>query len=334
MGLYLGEGYQAFNPPQTLGERDQLGLQQYLFDQGVMVDLKGDHGTKAAGIALHKLMIGVILQAGIKDLAHQRVRFKPAGDREGVVLLAVESHPQGLDAADGQPGVLRAQYGADGVLMVVHPIGQFRILDAYQAGDGVVVARKVLGGAVDRDIGSQVERAQQIGGQEGVVGDQQQVVLATQAGQGCQVGKFQQRIGEGFDEQGPGGGCDGGQYCGCVAGVHIGERQAVLAEDLVEQAAGAAIQVFGDDQVVTCFEQQQQVGDGRHAGGVGKAPDAAVQSGDAVFQGLTGGVAGAAVIIPGALAESRVAEGGGLVDRDGHRPGSRIPLQPDLNCLC
>ncbi len=171
----------------------------------------------------------------------------------GILLLAVQADPQGLHAADRQPGILRPQHGADGVLVEVDLFGQLRVLDHHQAGDGVVVPGQVLGGAVDGDIGTQVQRAQQVGGQEGVVGDQQQIVFAADSGERPQIGEFEERIGEGLDEQRPGGGCDGRLHGSGVAGVHIGEGQAVLAEDLVEQPTGAAVEVFGDDQVVAAI---------------------------------------------------------------------------------
>ena len=119
-----------------------------------------------------------------------------------------------------------------------------------------------------------------------------------------------------------------------IGGVHVGEAQAVLGEDPVEQSAGSAVEVFGDDQVVAALEQQQQVGDGRHARGIGEAAGSAIQAGDAVLQGLAGGVAGAAVVVAGALAEAGMPEGGCLVDGNGHRAGPRVPLQSCLNRLC
>ena len=81
-------------------------------------------------------------------------------------------------------------------------------------------------------------------------------------------------------------------------------------------------------------EEQQQAGDRRHAGGIGKAAGGAVKPGHPFFKRLAGRVAGAAVVVAGALAKSRMAECSGLIDRDRHRPCSCVPLKADLCCLC
>ena len=54
--------------------------------------------------------------------------------------------------------------------------------------------------AVDSDIGTTVERAEQVRRQEGVIGNQQQLVAFAEGGDGSKVGKFQEWIGEGFNK--------------------------------------------------------------------------------------------------------------------------------------
>ena len=119
-------------------------------------------------------------------------------------LLAVKPDPEGLDAAGRQPGILRSQDGSDRVLVEVHRFGKLGILDGHHTGDGVVVSGQVFGCAVDGDIGTKVERTEQIGGQKGVVGNQQQIVAFADGGNCPEIGKFKKRIGEGLDKNGPG----------------------------------------------------------------------------------------------------------------------------------
>ena len=191
--------------------------------------------------------------------------------------------------------------------------------------------RQVLGAAVDGDVSPQFQRPQQVGGEEGVVDDAKRPPVVAEGRQTPDVRHLEERVGEGLDEQRPGVLLPGRGDCRLVAGVHVGEGQAELLEDLLEQAVSAAVEVFGHQQVVAPLKEEQQAGDGGHAGRIGEPSCSAVQAGDPLFQCLTGGVAGAAVVEAGALAQAGVAEGCGLVDRDGDGPGPGVPVETDVS---
>ena len=75
---------------------------------------------------------------------------------------------------------------------------------------------------------------------------------------------------------------------------------AAAAQDLVEQAEGAAVHVVAGDHVVTGAEQLHDGGGGGHAGAEGEAEGlavvAALERRDGALERVAGGVVGAAVL--------------------------------------
>ncbi len=104
-----------------------------------------------------------------------------------------------------------------------------------------------------------------------------------------------------------------------IAQVHEVDLEPLLRHDAGEQAIGAAVQVVVDEQVVAGREQHQERRLGGHAGGEGEAEFAAFERGQAVLQGLAGGVAAARVVERTGLVDAFEGEGRGLVDRRHHR---------------
>ncbi len=149
--------------------------------------------------------------------------------------------------------------------MKIDLLGQVGFTGHRQARNGVIMTGQVFCGAVDGDVCSEVQRAQQVRGQERVVGDQQQLMCVADRRQCRNVGKFKQRVGEGLNEQRLGILADGFLDTGSVAGVNVGEFKSVLSENLIKQPAGTAVEIFGYNQMVAGPEEQQNTGNGCHA---------------------------------------------------------------------
>ena len=114
---------------------------------------------------VRQLMLLVALETRIDDILHLRARLKPFCQGQGVFRLAGDAQRQRAGAAQGEPGVERADVGAQIVVVIAHPVD---ILFAARdnAAEGVAVAHIVFGAGLDHDIRAQIQRTQDIGGEE------------------------------------------------------------------------------------------------------------------------------------------------------------------------
>ena len=168
------------------------------------LDLEGeDRGTAVGEIQLVELMVGVLGQARVVDLGHVRVAHEEVDDLLGVLHVTVDAQRQSLGALEQDPGVERADAGALvtqqdsadigcegggtgslgkrntvvggvglsdlGVLAARLPI-EVTAVDDHTAQRGAVAADE-LGCGVDDDVGTMLQRTEQIRGAEGVVDD-------------------------------------------------------------------------------------------------------------------------------------------------------------------
>ena len=297
------------------------------------VQLKGDHAAEAGGLAQVDGIARVVLKAHVVDLLHLGVAAQPAGHR--LCVLVVPGHPQGqgLQPPEDQPGVEGGQAVAPGLHLPTEVGGQLGGLDHGDAGDDVVVAAQILGAAVDHDVGPQGEGPLEIGGQEGVVYHQEGAAAVGDLGDLPDVGHLHHGVGGGLDEEHTGGGPDGLAHGRQIGHLHIGEGAAQLAEDLVADAEGAAVDVVREDHMVPRLEQAEQAHVGRLAAGKGEGLGPLLQDGHGALQLLPGGVLKPGVVVAGGDAEPPVAEGGGLEDGEAHRPGDGVAAQGPVDHL-
>jgi hypothetical protein len=135
------------------------------------VDAEGDHPAVAAHLLAGQRVAGVVDQAWVGDASHLRMVGQELRDPHRVVVVPIHPHAEGLQAAQGEPGVERAGDGADGVLEERELLCGGRI-GADRAPDHVGVSADVLGRRVDHEVGAELERLLEVGRGEGVVGDQ------------------------------------------------------------------------------------------------------------------------------------------------------------------
>ena len=88
---------------------------------------------------------------------------------------------EGLGAAVHEVAVERAGHGAGGVLQEADALGQLVVVGGREPADHVAVAAEVLGGGVHDDVGAEGERLLQRRRGEGVVDDDDGVVLRGRA---------------------------------------------------------------------------------------------------------------------------------------------------------
>ena len=174
------------------------------------LNLKGkDRGTATGEVLLIELVIGVLRQARVVHLGDVAVTSQELNDLLGVLDMTVNAQRQSLGALEQDPGVERTdasalvtqQDSADigckgggtgslgkrdtvvggvglsnlGVLSARLPI-EVTAVDDHTAQRGAVAADE-LGCGVDDDIGTMLQRTEQIRGAEGVVDDNRQTVL-------------------------------------------------------------------------------------------------------------------------------------------------------------
>ena len=102
-----------------------------------------------------------------------RVAGQEVDDLLGVVAVPVHPQPEGLEPAQGQPGVERAGDRADRVLVEGDLLRELEVAYDERAADDVGVTAGVLRRGVDDDVGPESQRLLEVGRGEGVVDDEQ-----------------------------------------------------------------------------------------------------------------------------------------------------------------
>ena len=124
---------------------------------------------------------------------------QPARDPEGVAVMLLHAHGQRFDAAQHQETILRAGAGSHGVLQESDLLGQRRIFDHDCAAHHVGMAVDVLGGGMDHDVHAEIQRALEIGRQEGVIANGDGAVPVSHGGHRFQIHQVHERVGRRFD---------------------------------------------------------------------------------------------------------------------------------------
>ena len=136
-------------------------------------------------------MIG---QTRIVDLAHERVAIQVLGDGLRVLAVLAHTHGERLDATQDEPAIERRGDTASRVLVKLHLAVELLVRGQNRAADDVAVPVEVLGRAVDDDVRAEVERLLQRRRGEGVVHDEQRIMLAGDTCDGGDVHQGQQRV--------------------------------------------------------------------------------------------------------------------------------------------
>ncbi|MCY1425350.1 hypothetical protein D9M71_411370 [compost metagenome] len=148
---------------------------------------------------------------------------------------------------------------------------------------------------------------------------------------GIADGLAEYRFGTRVDQRFEGGDIVMGREAGVDSHAWQGVRQ---------QVVGAAVQLGHRDDIVAGFgDGLDGVGDSRHTRGDGQRANPAFQGGHALLEHVVGGVHDARIDVAGNLQVKQVGavlgvvegEGGGLVDRYGHRLGGRVGAEARMD---
>src|SRR5262249_3781250 len=112
-----------------------------------------------------------------------------------------------------------------------------------------------------------------------------------------------------------------------IGEIELGDFEAHRAlAHTVEQAARAAVEIVHGDDVRATVETFERGGDGGNAGREREGRAAALQIGDAAFEGHARGILRARIVVALVYAGALLDVGGRGVDRHHHRAGGRIGL--------
>ena len=293
------------------------------------------------------------------------VTSQELNDLLGVLDMTVNAQRQSLGALEQDPGVERAdagalvtqQDGADigcegggtgslgkrntvvggvglsdlGVLSARLPI-EVTAVDDHTAQRSAVTADE-LGCGVDDDVGTMLQRTEQIRGAEGVVDDNRQTVLLGDLGDSVDVGDVGVGVAERLEIDDRGVVLDGPLDLFQVMGIDEGGLDAKLGERMLQQVVGATVDGLLSHHVVTGLGKSLQgIGDGSSTGGDGKTCHTALECGDTVLEDALGGVGQTAVDVT-SVGKTKAVGGvlgiaehiaRGLVDRHGAGVGCGI----------
>jgi hypothetical protein len=181
-------------------------------------------------------------------------------------------------------------------------------------------------------IEAMLQRALKIRAGEGVVGRGQQLVLARDLADRCQVHQLEHGIGRRLHPDQPGFGADRGLDVFHIAHVDVAELQpGRFGAHAREQAVTAAVHVVAGDDMRARFQQVEDGGGGSEAGGKGVATRAAFEVGDAALVGEARGILRARVFIALVYARALLHISRSRIDRRHDRAGAGIRRLPGVN---
>ena len=148
-----------------------------------------------------------------------------------------------------------------------------------------------LGGGVDHDVGAPLQRPAEVGGGEGVVDDQRQLMLAGYRSDRLDVQHVPAGVADRLTEECLGVGTDRLAPRLGIVGVDPGQLDGHLAQHVLELIHGSAIEGGRGDDVITRLEQREQRrGLSGDAAGEGHRAGPALEAGDALLKHRDGRV--------------------------------------------
>lgn len=173
---------------------------------------------------------------------------------------------------------------------------------------------------MDDNVGAKLQGVLDIGGQEGVVYNNEDAVLVGSGDDGSDVDQAERRVAGGLDPDQP---RVGGDVLGNVD-LNLGREgdlDAVGLGDLREVAVGAAVDVRDGDDMAAGGQALQDDGSGGAAGGKGQGVASVLEGRDGSLEVVAVGVGGARVLVDAhGLAHGRLGKGCG--QRDGLNDGA------------
>ena len=234
-------------------------------------------------------MVGVVGQRRVVDLLYLWLALQVLNDLQRVEHVALHTEAQRLQALQQHPGVERRDasaliaqkkgahtgnkrggnvaedqavvrlvgLGETGELIVLEVIELASVYnDATQARS---VATYKLRGRVHHNVGSVLQRTDEVGRAEGVVDNHGNAVAVGYLGRALNIGDVGVGVAQGFDEHQLGVGLDGGLQGIVIVGGDKRGGDAVFRQGVLQQVIGAAIDGLRGHHVVAGIGQ---VGDG------------------------------------------------------------------------
>src|SRR5437879_5596560 len=162
---------QALHAAQRLGQREDPGALDEAPRPLQAPELQADHAAEPFHLAAGELVLRMRRQAGVIDPLHLGMVREPLGDAASVDVVLTHAEPPSLGAAQRQPAAERPRHAARRVLDEPDALGQVVAVHDQHPPHHVAVAVQVLGGRVQHDVGTELERALEAGRGEGVVHD-------------------------------------------------------------------------------------------------------------------------------------------------------------------
>ena len=267
--------------------------------------------------------MGVMGQPRIDHPLFAEPLQQPRRDGATVEVMLLHAQRQGFGAAQGKPRVKWSGDGTGRVENKLEPIGQIILKYHRQPADHIRVTVDVLRGGMPDDVGTQLERTLENRRGEGVINDQQGLVSLRNVAHCGQVRQSHEGVGGRLHEQGSGGRCHRIFDPLRVICIHIGERQAEMSQNFVEQTERATIHVLPAHDVVARAEQLHDRVEAPHAASERKAVPPAFKRRDVPLQRLSRGVLSAGVFVALVDADALLHVGGREVEgrHDGTRYG-------------
>ena len=171
------------------------------------------------------------------------------------------------------------------------------------------MASDELRGRVDHHVGSVLDGADEIGGAEGIVDNDDGIMPMGYFSNAVDVGHAGIGVAEGLDDDGLGVGTEGGVHGVEIGGVYDGCLHSLCAERVLQQIVGASVEIVGCHHVVTvACHILQGIGDGGGTGSDGQSGHAPFEGSHALFEHALGGVGESSVDIAG-IAQSETVGG-------------------------
>lgn len=288
-GLDSTEGFGEGKDVQVLHELTGLA--------DASLEPEGDNTSTAGHLTLGELVLGVRGQAGVRDLLDARVALKELSDGQSVLAMTLHAYVQGLGSTDGQERVEGRGDGSDRILQETKLTQKLGITTNSDTHNDVTVTVEVLSNRVHDEIRAELQGKLAVGGHEGVVDDDQKLVLVSDGSELLDIYNLQQRVGRSLNPEHLGVGLNRGLQERIVGQIKEGERDAVSRGHLGEVAVGSSIQVVHGNDVVSRAEDGSNGRSGRRTAGKSNSPLTLLQSGNIVLKRQTGRVSSSGILI-------------------------------------
>src|SRR5215213_9367867 len=121
-----------------------------------------DYPREPAHLLFRQLVLGMVRQAGVVHALDLGMVLQELADCEGILLVLAHADGESLEAAEHDPGVEGAWYGAGGVLGELDPLLDLLVRGRDSPADDVRMAANVLGRRVDNDVSAKSERVLEV----------------------------------------------------------------------------------------------------------------------------------------------------------------------------